>query len=166
MLDGVADAETVAALAAAPAEVPAPRLVPSTAAAPVQPVSADVLADEDEDDAPSAPRVTIPGGQRGPQKIGRVEWYTGPFEGMAIRVHVNPTRRDFGDIASGDDERQDKGVCRAILSHNLVDTETDEPLPTPLTPEALGTLPLDRYLALVKGVVEAIQRGSRLPKSG
>ena len=161
LVDGAADPETVAALVAAP--VPVDPVTPKSAvkAAP----AAEDIADEEDDDTPSAPRITIPGGQRDAMKTGRVEWFTGPHEGMSLRVHVNPSRRVFGDITSGDGDRQDQGVIAVILDHNLCFPETNEPMPTPLTPEAFGELPMDRYAVVCRGVVDAILRGSKLPKS-
>lgn len=158
MVDGAADPETTAALVAA-----SPPVDPKPAAK-AAPASEDI-ADEEDDDTPSAPRITIPGGQRDAMKTGRVEWFTGPHEGMALKVHVNPSRRVFGDITSGDGERQDQGVIAVILVHNLCFPETNEPMPTPLTVEAFGELPMDRYAVVCRGVVDAILRGSKLPKS-
>lgn len=158
LVDGAADPETTAALVATP---PPADPKPAVKAAP----AAEDIADEEDDDTPSAPRITIPGGQRDAMKTGRVEWFTGPHEGMALRVHVNPSRRVFGDITSGDGERQDQGVIAVILEHNLTFPETNEPMPTPLTPEAFGELPMDRYAVVCRGVVDAILRGSKLPKS-
>ncbi|MEK0431713.1 MAG: hypothetical protein RL139_1517 [Gemmatimonadota bacterium] len=161
LVDGAADPETAAALVAAPA--PASKAAPADAS--IAPKAEDI-ADEADDDTPSAPRITIPGGQRDAVKVGKVEWYTGSFEGTWIRVHVNTTRKVFGELASGDDARQDVGLTKTILAHNLTNAETGEPLPTPLTVEALGELPIDLYIAIARGVVEAIQRGAKLPKSG
>lgn len=162
LVDGAADPETTAALVAAGAPAAHVKAAPAGAASAPK---AEDIADEEDDDTPSAPRITIPGGQRDAMKTGRVEWFTGPHEGMALRVHVNPSRRVFGDITSGDGERQDQGVIAVILDHNLTFPETNEPMPTPLTPEAFGELPMDRYAVVCRGVVDAILRGSKLPKS-
>lgn len=119
----------------------------------------------DADEESSAPRITVTGGQRGPVKTARVEWLSGPFEGTWMKSQVNPRRKVFGEIASGDDERQDKAVAGIILDHNFTDVETSEPLPTPMTAEGLGLLPMDQYAAVIQAAVKAIQRGSALPKS-
>lgn len=160
LADGAADAQTAAALAGPPDTASIPFKAPASKAAPAAPV------DDAEDEAPSAPRITIPGGQRGAVKMARVEWLTGAFEGTWMKTHINPRRGVFGDIASGDDAKQDAALAPLIHEHNFVDVETAEPLPQPMTVEGLALLPMDQYAAVVRAVVDAIQRGSALPKSG
>lgn len=151
--------ETVASVDAA-AGGPTIAVVPKGAAG-----KAAAKAEPDADDETSAPRITVTGGQRGPVKTARVEWLSGPFEGTWMKSQVNPRRKVFGEIASGDDERQDKAVAGIILDHNFTDVETAEPLPVPMTAEGLGLLPMDQYAAVIQAAVKAIQRGSALPKS-
>lgn len=114
------------------------------------------------------PTVTIRRGQRGPQKTARVE-FSGDYAGLWILAWINPKRKLFRDLNSGDEERSDAALAAMILDHNLTwsdESETPgEEMPKPLTYEALGDLEQDLYIELGRGIGEAVNKLVELPKS-
>lgn len=157
--NGAADAQTAAILADAVAE-PAPALA-------VTAVTPSV----------GSPTVTIKRGQRGPQKTAKIE-FGGDHDGLFIVAWINPKRKLFRDLNSGDEERSDAALAAMIIDHNLTWSE-DSPegtpeaeahaagdvMPKPLTYEALGDLEQDLYIELGRGIGEAVNKLVELPKS-
>lgn len=158
-VNGAADAQTVALLASA-VDAPAPTLS-------VTAVTPSV----------GEPTVTIKRGQRGPQKTARIE-FSGDHEGLFIVAWINPKRKLFRDLNSGDEERSDAALAAMIVDHNLTWSEDSsegtpeaevhaagDVMPKPLTYEALGDLEQDLYIELGRGIGEAVNKLVELPKS-
>lgn len=150
--DGIADAETAAMLAAPEAALPA---APPPAVTNVTPSVGD-------------PVVTIRRGQRGPQKTARIE-FAGDYAGLWVVAWINPKRKLFRDLNSGDEERSDGALALMILDHNLSWSDESatpgEVMPKPLTYDALGDLEQDLYIEIGRGIGEAVNKLVELPKS-
>lgn len=124
-----------------------------------QPASSPARAEE--------PTLTVVGGQRGPKKTARIE-LAEPYEKFWVVAWINPKRRLFRDLNSGDEERSDQALGTMIIDHNLVwspssDTPGEE-MPKPLTYDALGDLEQDLYMMIGRGIGEAVEKMAELPK--
>lgn len=128
---------------------------------------------------PSAgePTVTIKRGQRGPQKTARIE-FSGDHAGLWILAWINPKRKLFRDLNSGDEERSDAALATMIIDHNFTwseDSDEDakegdahaagDAMPRPLTYDALGDLEQDFYIEVGRGIGDAVNKLVELPKS-
>lgn len=123
------------------------------------------------------PTVTIKRGQRGPQKTARIE-FSGDHAGLFILAWINPKRKLFRDLNSGDEERSDAALAAMIIDHNFTWSEDSaddatgddvhaagDAMPKPLTYEALGDLEQDFYIEVGRGIGEAVNKLVELPKS-
>jgi hypothetical protein len=86
-------------------------------------------------------------------KLARIE-VTHDGESFFI---VGRTRVKYKVVrALGTEETMPSAFCALVTEHNLVDQETGEPLPVPLTEDHFGDVDFSLLVRLVKGLVAAI----------
>lgn len=123
-----------------------------------------------------APTLTVVSGQRGPKKTGRIEM-ADPYAKYWVTAWINPKRRLFRDLNSGDEEKSDAALAKMIIDHNLTWSSDSDPdaeeqhaagdiMPKPLTYDALGDLEQDLYMMIGRGIGEAVEKMAELPKRG
>ena len=70
---------------------------------------------------------------------------------------VGKTRVKYRTVrALGDESTMPAAFCALVTDHNLVDQETGERLPVPLTEDNFGDVDFSLLVRLVKGLVSAI----------
>lgn len=72
---------------------------------------------------------------------------------------VAKTRAKYGTIRSlADEDKLPAAFCELVLEHNLVDLDTGEDLPNPLTVDRFPDIEFGLVAKLVRGIVEAINK--------
>lgn len=135
-----------------------------------------------------APRITLMGGYIKRRVRADLD---GDYAGVWVEVWVNCPKRLISAVASDNVTRSDTAMATFILDHNLqypIDQEmpdappdgaaddwaaswvpafrAGEPMPRPITAEAVGYIPIDLYRKIVEAGMQALQKAGEVTKRG